>query len=81
MAPVHGVGVGRALGLEHVVGPLEQLGPVGRGHAEHVADHGDGQRRRDVGHEVALALLAHLVDDGVARRRGPGPPWPAPAWA
>ena len=44
----------------------QQLGPVGRGDAEHVADHDDGQRRRDVGHEVAAALLAHLVDDGVA---------------
>ncbi len=56
----HGVGVGGALALEHVVGPPQQVVAVVGRHAEHVADHDDGQRRRDVAHEVAATCCADL---------------------
>ena len=72
------VGVGRALRLEHVVGPPEQLVAVLGRDAEHVADHDDGQRRRDVVHEVALPrsqtlsmMASQTTPEPVLHGRGP----------
>ena len=50
--------------LDHVVGPPQQIVAVLGRDAEHVADHDHRQRRREVADEVALAALAHAVDDG-----------------
>ena len=55
-----------ALRAHHGVGPVQQPVAVFRRDAEQVADHDHRQRRRDVAHEVALAALAHRVDDRVA---------------
>jgi subtilisin family serine protease len=56
---------GCALSLEHVVGPPQQVVAVGGRDPEQVADHDDRQRGRDVLDEVAAALLADLVEEGV----------------
>ena len=71
-----GIGVGRALGHEHGVGPLQQPFPDLGVEAQHVGDHDQGKRGGDVGHQVTRPLLAHPVDDlvthlgdaGLARR-------------
>ena len=55
-----------ALRAHHVVGPPQQVAAVLGLDAEHVADQDHRQRRGDVVHEVALAALAHRVDDRVA---------------
>ena len=68
---LHEGGVGGAERLEHVVGPAQQVVSVAGRDAQHVADHDDGQRRRDVLDEVAVAPLADGVDDGVAGQSHP----------
>ena len=55
------------LALHHVVGPAQEIGAVLGPHAERVADHDHGQVGGDVVDEVALAVLAHGVDDLGAR--------------
>ena len=55
-----------ALRAHHVVGPAQQVVAVFGRDAEHVADQHHRERRGDVAHEVALAPLAHPVDDRVA---------------
>ena len=60
------VGCAAALRAHHVVGPAQQVVAILGRDAEHVADQDHRQRRRDVADEVALAALAHLVDDRVA---------------
>ena len=64
--PLHQGGIGRPEGLEHVVGPAQEVVAVFGGHAEQVADDDDGKRGGDVPHQVAAPLLADVVDDGVA---------------
>ena len=62
-----------ALRAHHVVRPAQQVVAVLGRHAEHVADHDHRQRRGEVAHEVALAPLAHPIDERVARCRGAPP--------
>ncbi len=79
--PDHGVGVGRALGLEHDVGPLEQLGPVapGRRRACRRSPRWAGAPRCRPRSRTGRARTPGR--GWRRRRRGSGPPWPAPAWA
>ena len=58
----------RRRGADEVVGPLQQVVVGARLEPEHVGDEEQRQRGGDVPHEVALAALAHLVDDLVADR-------------
>ena len=61
--------LGRGLGgggADQVVGPPQQVVVRARLEAEHVGDEQQRERRGDVPHEVALAALAHPVDDLVA---------------
>ena len=60
------LGRAAALRAHHVVGPPQQVVAVFGRDAEHVADQHHRERRGDVAHEVALAALAHPVDDRVA---------------
>ena len=68
---VHGLGglalVLGVLAAHHAVGPLEHLVAIVVGNAEELGDDLEGQLGREVGDEVGLALLDHLVDDGVGR--------------
>ena len=59
------VGGAPALRTDEVVGPAQQIVAVFGCDAEHVADQDHRERRGDVAHEIALALLADLVDDRV----------------
>ena len=60
--------VGLVLGIlvpDHAVGPVEHAVAVLLGHAEQLGDDLERELGRDLGDEVGLALLDHLVDDGV----------------
>ncbi len=70
---LHGGGEGH-LGLDlvlgvlvadHAVGPVEHLVAVVLGDAEQLGDDLERELGRDLGDEVGLAGLDHLVDDGV----------------
>ena len=53
---------------DQVVGPLEEHLALLGTHPEHVADDRHRQRRGEIPDEVALAALAHRVDQRVAQR-------------
>ena len=57
---------------DQIVGPLQEHLALLRTHAEHVADDRHRQRRGEVPDEVALAALAHRVDQRVAQRADRG---------
>jgi len=61
-----GVGDGRA--SDQIVGPAQEVVVGLTREPEHVADQQQGQRGRDVPHEIALTLLADPIDDEVAER-------------
>ncbi len=53
----------RILRRDDLVGPAEQLVPIGPRHAEHLGDHGDRDLGRDVAHEVAVGHARRFVQD------------------
>ena len=60
------LGVGVVLGVlgaDHAVAPVEDQMALILGYAEEIGDHLERELGRDVGDEVALALLADVVDD------------------
>ncbi len=61
-----GGGVGRALALQHVVGPAQQVVTRFGMYSEKVTDGNEGQWSRYVAYEVALPPLADIVEDVVA---------------
>ena len=63
-------------GAEDDVRPVEHVALVGLGHAEHVADDLQGQRRGERLDEVALALLGRRRRRAGGPGRGRSPRWP-----
>ena len=75
------LGLDRVLGIlvaQQAVAEVDDLAPLVLGHAEDLGEHLHRDLRRDLAHEVELALRQRAVQHLARDLGGPGPPTRAP---